>query len=275
MRRCVHLLDEHGDDDVRAAYCGAALCLLCRRKKASDERRVLKLLLDEAQNTRTPPLLVFFQTLTLQDAHPAGVAASAALLVKAFMKLRRKLPRPVLGWARVVETKTSLVSPELENVHLHLVALFPCGLREKVNAIQWDELWRKCAGEVARDCDPDARVAENTGAVVRYLTKNQAWDYAEDAEIGIVDPARYVCRVKNGHSKFSYGGILKPPVYSKEDKLFGWDLAFTDDDGVQRALKPRSTIRSRMRQSKPPTYEDVEIPIENAVPGATGPRKRR
>ena len=95
MERCVHPLDEyivHGDDDVQAAYCGAALCLLCRRTKATGERIALKGLIDTAQSTITPPPLLFFQTLTLQDALPAEVKARAGLLVKAFTKLRRKLP---------------------------------------------------------------------------------------------------------------------------------------------------------------------------------------
>ena len=159
----------------------------------------------------------------------------------------------------MIETKTSDLNPERENVHMHFVMLFPPGLARDVEAIQWDALWQTCAGELARDTDPEARIAEDAAAVIKYLTKNQSWDFEQDALVGIVDPARYLCRVKNGHSKFSYGGLLKPPVYSKEDKLFGWDLSLTDDDGVQRALKPRSTQRARMRQSKPPTYEHVEI----------------
>jgi len=161
MAHCVHPFDEftvHGDDEVEAKYCRAALCLLCRRLKAIEERTVLKLLLDAAQNTIKPAPLLFFQTLTLQDAPPAEVKARAALLVKAIPKLRRKLPRPVLGWARVIETNSSDFHPDLENVHTHLVMLFPSGLAEDVGAIQWDALWQNCAVELARNCDPNARM---------------------------------------------------------------------------------------------------------------------
>jgi len=275
MQRCVHTLDDavfNEENNVQASYCGAALCLLCRRKKAIDERRNLKRLLDTAQSA-TPPPLLFFQTLTLQDARPAEVQARAGLLVRAFGKLRRKLPHH-LGWARVIETKTSDFNADLENCHLHFVMLFPSGLAEDIDAVQWDELWHKCAGDLARDCDPNARIAENTESVVNYLTKSFWLDFVEDADIGIADPLRYVHRVQHGHSKFSYGGILNPPVFSKIDKLCGLDATFTDEDGVRRAVIPRSTIRAQRRQCNPPTFPD-EIPIEGAIPRAVRPRRKR
>jgi hypothetical protein len=154
------------------------------------------------------------------------------------------------------------------------VMLFPSGLAEDIDAVQWDELWHKCAGDLARDCDPNARIAENTESVVNYLTKSFWLDFVEDADIGIADPLRYVHRVQHGHSKFSYGGILNPPVFSKIDKLCGLDATFTDEDGVRRAVIPRSTIRAQRRQCNPPTFPD-EIPIEGAIPRAVRPRRKR
>jgi hypothetical protein len=209
-------------------------------------------MLELAQRTITPTPSLFYQTFTLQDALPAEVETRAGLLVRALRKLRRKVPHH-LGWARVIETKTSDINPEMENVHMHLVMLFPAGQKENVNAIQWDDLWQKCAGELARDCDPAAGIAKSPESVINYLTKNQAWDFEQDAAIGIEDPLRYVCRVANGHSKFSGGGQLRFHVaFSEMDKLCGLDVAL-----------PRSSLRSRSRQSNPPI--PVEIPIEGAV----------
>jgi hypothetical protein len=264
MQHCIHPLDEfrvHGESDVEAQYCRAALCLLCRRRKAIEERRVLKRLLEAAQSTAPVPLL-FFQTLTMADCPPAEVSARAGLLVKAFSKLRRMLPHH-LGWARVIEVKASDFNPDLENVHLHFVALFPVGLSEDVNAIQWDGLWRKCAGELARDCDPDARFAEDTESVVHYLTKAMVWDFEEDGKTGIEDPGRYVHRVHLGHSKFSSGGKLRlRTAYSELDKACGLDL-----------VTPVSTLRSQSRQLTRPVHDGISI--EGATPEATEPRRRR
>lgn len=193
--------------------------------------------------------MMFFQTLTLRDCTPAEVASHAAVLVAGFAKLRRKLPCPVLGWARVIETKTSDLDPALENVHLHFVALFPSGLGDKVRAVEWGTLWKESAGEYARDTDPDADFAREPAAVLNYLTKGFDLDFAQDGVIGIEDPRRYVQRVQNCHAKFSGGGRLRLHIFSKGDKLCGLD-----------PVLPRSTIRTQRRQAKPEVFP--EIPIE-------------
>jgi hypothetical protein len=170
----------------------------------------------------------------------------ASLLVSAFKRLRRKLPYH-LGWCRVIETATSAESPNLENCHLHFVMLFPPGVVEPVSAIAWDDLWKACAGEFARDTDPNAGIANEPGDVARYMTKSMDWDFFEDAAIGIADPQRYIHRIRHGHTKFSGGGSLRIKVFSEADKECGLDVL------------PRSTARDSARRPR-----HMPIPIEGA-----------
>jgi hypothetical protein len=243
MEVCQHSLDS---PDERAEYCRCSLCLLCRRERAIGERRFLMRQLDTALASFENPALIVFQTFTLQDALPEEVGARAGLLVKAFGKLLRKRPlRHQRGWARTIETKRSSVSPDLENVHMHCIFLFPSGAAEDIGQIDWDGLWRQCAGDLARDTDADWGVARKPGAVVAYLTKAQVWDFAEDGMIGCNDPARYVRRVRCGHQKFSYGGRLKLKVIQGDIDL-----------RCGLGSVPLSTQRGWIRQ------REVKIPIE-------------
>ncbi len=248
LQSCIHPLTRQ-DDEGR--YCKSKLCLECRRWRALEERRSLTRLLEDACRSLPHPPLIFFQTLTLRDCTPAELASRAAVLVAGLKKLRRKLPRPLLGWTRVIETRTSDLDPALENVHLHFVALFPSGLGDKVRAIDWETLWKESAGALARDTDQNADFARDPAAVLSYLTKGFAWDFAEDGMIGSQDPRRYVTRVQCGHAKFSGGGRLKLQIFSKSDKLEGFDVVL-----------PRSSVRSRRRQAK---VTFPEIPIEKAT----------
>lgn len=243
MESCQHTLDS---PDAQAQYCGSALCLLCRRKRANDERTFLKHQLETAIASFENPPLIIFQTFTLQDALPAEVQARAGLLVWAFNKLLHKRQlRHQRGWARTIETKLSAVDPDMENVHTHVILLFPSGAVEDLRGINWDALWRQCAGELARDTDPDWGTARAPEAVVAYLTKNQVWDFEEDGMIGLDDPARYVRRVRCGHQKFSYGGRLRLQV-----------VVADVDAKCGLGPIPRSTQRGWARQ-KP-----IKIPIE-------------
>lgn len=245
---CTHPLTRPEEDAGR--YCKSKLCLECRRWRALEERRSISRLLEAACRSLPHPLM-FFQTLTLRDCTPAELASRAAVLVGGFKKLRRKLPRPVLGWTRVIETKKSDQDPALENVHLHFVALFPSGLTDKVRAIDWETLWKESAGELARDTDPNADFARDPAAVLNYLAKGCDWDFAEDGVIGSEDPRRYVYRVQNAHAKFSGGGRLRLKIFSEADKLDGFDVVL-----------PRSSVRSRRRRARPEVFPD--IPIEKA-----------
>jgi hypothetical protein len=193
--------------------------------------------------------LIVFQTLTLRDAFPQEVKSRAGLLVTAFKKLRRKLPRHI-GWCRVLEIKASEVDAKQENVHLHFVMLFPCGLHDEVMGIAWDELWRESAGEFARDTDPQWGIAEEPEAVIAYMTKGQTWDFFEDGFIGLSDPRRYVERVQNGHAKFSGGGVLRLRPFSEMDKKCGLDVVLS-----------RPTERDRARHPERLNWPD--IPVEN------------
>jgi hypothetical protein len=247
MDACQHVLDE---PEQTANYCRCALCLLCRRDRAVRERRVLKeLLASVCAGFQDDPPLLAFQTFTLRDALPTEVEARAKVLVAGFRKLLRKRQlRHVLGWARTIATKCSSVDPEFENLHMHAILLFPPGAAEELSLIDWNDLWQRCAGNLARDTDPDWGIAREPEAVVAYLTKHQVWDFDEDAMIGVRDPCRYVRRVRFGHHKFSSGGRLKEPAFSKDDILSGLDVAIS-----------RSTIRSQRRQLR---RHQVEIPIE-------------
>lgn len=244
MEECVHSLTRPDDE---ARYCKSPLCLECRRWKATQERRVIKQLLESASNSLPQPPLIFFQTLRLKDALPAEVKGRVALLVSAFKKLRRKLPRN-LGWTRTVETKSAYPDYERENCHLHFVMLFPAGVTEEVNAIQWERLWAECAGELVGDTDPYARMAESVNDVINYLTKGFAWDFADDGRVGAEDPRRYVNRIQHGHATFSSGGLLrlkvKIPEPAEMDVLTGLDqFAPTRSTHRNRARNPQRQVR--------------------------------
>lgn len=244
MDSCVHPLDWR-DFKAQAHYCGCTLCVLCRRRRAIAERRILKHQLDTAKASMGCPAFGLFLTLTLRDAAPAEIKPRADTLVKGFEKLRRKL-KPLLGWARVIEVKSAF-NPALDNVHLHTLLLFPIGSEDEMRQMDWPELWGRCAGASARDACPE--VAYDASGAACYMTKSLDSDFLEDAEIGIANPERYVLRVRHGHTKFSSGGKLKMPVFSEEDRMFGFD-----------AVIPRSTARSQQRQLLPGSVP--EIPIE-------------
>lgn len=54
--------------------------------------------------------------------------------------------------------------------------------------------------------------------------------------------------LRHGHGKFSSGGMLKMPVFSEEDRLFGFDT-----------IMPRSTARSQQRQLPPESVPEITI----------------
>lgn len=169
------------------------------------------------------------------------------MLVTSFKRLRRKLPLHV-GWARVIETKTSEVNPEAENVPLHFVMLFPPGQSEDVRAIDWNTLWKECAGALARDTDPKADFAGMPDDVINYMTKGFDWDYAQDGCIGAENPRRYMYRVESGHAKFSYGGRLRLKL----------NIDTSDPTGLS-LLMPRSTERRRARRQERRPLPDIPV----------------
>lgn len=241
IEHCVHSLTR--PDDI-SYYCRSKLCLECRRWRAIDERKDLLRRLGATLSTEPAPLM-FFQTLTVQDCTPDEIESRATALVKGFAKLRRKLPHHK-GWVRVIETKTADLDNESENVHMHFVMIFPPGQRENVDAIAWNSLWSKCAGDLARSTDPLARYAEVPQAVINYLTKGFDWDYAEDGKVGAENPQRYIQRVVNGHARFSGGGLLRLTL----------NIDTADPTGLSQ-FWPRSTIRNRRRH--PPREEPEPI----------------
>ena len=214
MAECVHQLD-FPKRKVTSHYCGSQFCLLCRRRHAATQRGLLRNQLAAAKADMNCPSMCLFLTCTLIDVEPDGVQAHATALVEGFEKLRRKL-KGLKGWTRVIEVKRAF-NPELENIHMHALLLFPAAWKEEMHAFDWHEQWKRCAGATARDVLP--KVVYKERGIITYINKSADSDFMEDGQIGIEDPRRYVQRIVTGRNKFSSGGALRFRLSSAFDDM--------------------------------------------------------